>query len=82
MKTSEIDKFVGHRVKLWKRPLAEGPVWTGVIERKVVRGKKVFNHCIASFLSSIPSRLPKLSTRNMQKLATSTASLVMAFSLG
>ena len=42
MKTSEIDKFVGHRVKLWKRPLAEGPVWTGVIERKVVGGKKVY----------------------------------------
>ena len=42
MKTSEIDKFVGHRVKLWKRRVTEDPIWTGIIERKAVGGKNVY----------------------------------------
>ena len=42
MKTSEIDKFVGHRVRLWKRGVTEGPIWTGILERKVVEGKNVY----------------------------------------
>ena len=54
MKTSEIDKFVGHRVKLWKRPLTEGPVWTGVIERKVVGGKKVYAIVVKIITKGLP----------------------------
>ena len=42
MKTSEIDKFVGHRVRLWKRGVTEGPIWTGILERKVVGGKNAY----------------------------------------
>ena len=42
MKTSEIDKFVGHRVRLWKRRVTEYSILTGIIERKVVGGKNVY----------------------------------------
>ena len=54
MKTSEIDKFVGHKVKLWKRPLTEGPIWTGVIERKVVGGKKVYVIVVKIITKGLP----------------------------
>ena len=54
MKTSEIDKFVGHRVRLWKRRVTEYSILTGIIERKVVRGKKVYAIVVKIITKGLP----------------------------
>ena len=54
MKTSEIDKFVGHRVRLWKRRVTEYSILTGIIERKVVGGKKVYAIVVKIITKGLP----------------------------
>ena len=42
MKTSEIDKFVGHRVKLWKRHVTNCTILVGTIEKREEGGKATY----------------------------------------